>query len=205
MIPAPRVKVTIIGSGPAGYTAAIYAARANLEPVLFEGGGCAVEPVTVPGGQLMITSEVENYPGFPGGVQGPELMQLFRAQAERFGTRIHTSDVIAVDLSSRPFRVTSSDGEVLADALIVATGASAKWMGLPSEQKFQNCGVSACATCDGALFKGRELIVVGGGDTAMEEAVFLTRFATKVVVVHRRDVFRASRDHARTRPPQPKD
>ena len=190
---APRVKVTIIGSGPAGYTAAIYAARANLEPVLFEGGGCAVEPVTVPGGQLMITSEVENYPGFPGGVQGPELMQLFRAQAERFGTRIHTADVIAVDLSSPPFRVTASDGEVLADAVIVATGASAKWMGLPSEQKFQNCGVSACATCDGALFKGRELIVVGGGDTAMEEAVFLTRFATKVVVVHRRDVFRASR------------
>ena len=190
---APRVKVTIIGSGPAGYTAAIYAARANLEPVLFEGGGCAVEPITVPGGQLMITSEVENYPGFPGGVQGPDLMQLFRAQAERFGTRIHTSDVIAVDLSSPPFRVTSSDGEVLADAVIVATGASAKWMGLPSEQKFQNCGVSACATCDGALFKGRELIVVGGGDTAMEEAVFLTRFATKVVVVHRRDVFRASR------------
>ena len=190
---APRVKVTIIGSGPAGYTAAIYAARANLEPVLFEGGGCAVEPITVPGGQLMITSEVENYPGFPAGVQGPDLMQLFRAQAERFGTRIHTSDVIAVDLSSPPFRVTSSDGEVLADALIVATGASAKWMGLPSEQKFQNCGVSACATCDGALFKGRELIVVGGGDTAMEEAVFLTRFATKVVVVHRRDVFRASR------------
>ncbi len=190
---APHVKVTIIGSGPAGYTAAIYAARANLEPVLFEGGGCAVEPVTVPGGQLMITSEVENYPGFPSGVQGPELMQLFRAQAERFGTRIRTSDVIAVDLSSRPFRVTSSDGEVLADAVIVATGASAKWMGLPSEQQFQNCGVSACATCDGALFKGRELIVVGGGDTAMEEAVFLTRFATKVVVVHRRDVFRASR------------
>ncbi len=190
---APHVKVTIIGSGPAGYTAAIYAARANLEPVLFEGGGCAVEPVTVPGGQLMITSEVENYPGFPGGVQGPELMQLFRAQAERFGTRIRTSDVTAVDLSSPPFRVTSSDGEVLADAVIVATGASAKWMGLPSEQKFQNCGVSACATCDGALFKGRELIVVGGGDTAMEEAVFLTRFATKVIVVHRRDVFRASR------------
>jgi thioredoxin reductase (NADPH) len=189
----PRVKVAIVGSGPAGYTAAIYAARANLEPVLFEGGGCVVEPVTVPGGQLMITSEVENYPGFPGGVQGPDLMQLFRAQAERFGTHIRTSDVIAVDLSSPPFRVTSSDGEVLADAVIVATGASAKWMGLPSERKFQNCGVSACATCDGALFKGRELIVVGGGDTAMEEAVFLTRFATKVVVVHRRDVFRASR------------
>ena len=145
-MPPPRVKVTIIGSGPAGYTAAIYAARANLEPVLFEGGGCVVEPVTVPGGQLMITSEVENYPGFPSGVQGPELMQLFGAQAERFGTHIHTSDVIAVDLSSPPFRVTASDGEVLADAVIVATGASAKWMGLPSEQKFKNCGVSACAT-----------------------------------------------------------
>lgn len=203
MMHPPRVKVAIVGSGPAGYTAAIYTARANLEPVLFEGGGCVVEPVTVPGGQLMITSEVENYPGFPSGILGPELMQLFRAQAERFGTRIHTSDVIAVDLSSPPFRVTASDGEVLADAIIVATGASAKWMGLPSEQKFQNCGVSACATCDGALFKGRELIVVGGGDTAMEEAVFLTRFATKVVIVHRRDVFRASRimlDRARRNP-----
>src|SRR3954470_2871971 len=188
-----HAKVVIIGSGPAGYTAAIYTARANLEPVLFEGGGAIVEPITVPGGQLMITTEVENYPGFPKGVQGPELMVLFKSQAERFGTRVRTADVTAFDLSVRPFRVTASRGYVLADAIIISTGASAKWIGLPSEKKFQNYGVSACATCDGALFKGRELIVVGGGDTAMEEATFLTRFATKVSIVHRRDEFRASK------------
>ena len=188
-----KVKVCIIGSGPAGYTAAVYTARANLEPVLFEGGGAALEPFTLPGGQLMITTEVENYPGFPKGVQGPELMTLFKEQAERFGTRVRTADVTAVDLSKRPFLVTASDGEVLADALIVSTGASAKWLDIPSEKTFQNYGVSACATCDGALFKGRDLIVVGGGDTAMEEANFLTRFATKVIIVHRREEFRASR------------
>jgi thioredoxin reductase (NADPH) len=193
-MPLPeRTKVAIIGSGPAGYTAAIYAGRANLDPVLFEGGGAAIEPVTLPGGQLMITTEVENYPGFPKGVQGPELMELFKAQAERFGTRVVTGDVTAVDLSDRPFKVTSTEGNLVAETIIVATGASAKWLGIPSEPKFQNYGVSACATCDGALFKGRELIVVGGGDTAMEEANFLTRFATKVTIVHRREEFRASK------------
>ena len=193
-MPLPeRTKVAIIGSGPAGYTAAIYAGRANLDPVLFEGGGAAIEPVTLPGGQLMITTEVENYPGFPKGVQGPELMELFKAQAERFGTRVVTGDVTAVDLSDRPFKITSTEGNLVAETMIIATGASAKWLGIPSEPKFQNYGVSACATCDGALFKGRELIVVGGGDTAMEEANFLTRFATKVTIVHRREEFRASK------------
>ena len=188
-----HTKVAIIGSGPAGYTAAIYAGRANLEPVLFEGGGATIEPLTLPGGQLMITTEVENYPGFPHGVQGPELMELFKAQGARFGTKIITADVTAVDLSKRPFHITSTEGELDADTVIIATGASAKWLGIPSEQKFQNYGLSACATCDGALFRGRELIVVGGGDTAMEEANFLTRFATNVVIVHRRDEFRASK------------
>jgi thioredoxin reductase (NADPH) len=188
-----HTKVAIIGSGPAGYTAAIYAGRANLEPVLFEGGGATIEPFTLPGGQLMITTEVENYPGFPHGVQGPELMELFKAQGARFGTKIITADVTAVDLSKRPFHVTSSEGELDADTVIIATGASAKWLGIPSEQKFQNYGLSACATCDGALFRGRDLIVVGGGDTAMEEATFLTRFAPKVTIVHRREEFRASK------------
>jgi thioredoxin reductase (NADPH) len=188
-----HTKVAIIGSGPAGYTAAIYAGRANLEPVMFEGGGATIEPLTLPGGQLMITTEVENFPGFPHGVQGPELMELFKAQGARFGTKIITADVTAVDLSKRPFHVTSTEGELDADTVIIATGASAKWLGIPSEQKFMNYGLSACATCDGALFRGRELIVVGGGDTAMEEATFLTRFAPMVTIVHRREDFRASR------------
>ena len=203
-MPLPsRTKVAIIGSGPAGYTAAIYAGRANLEPVLFEGGCAAIEPITLPGGQLMITTEVENYPGFPSGVQGPELMELFKAQAERFGTTSVTADVTSVELGDRPFRVVSTEGELVADTVIIATGASAKWLGIPSEQTFLNRGVSACATCDGALFKGRELAVVGGGDTAMEEATFLTRFAPKVMVIHRREEFRASRimlDRARRNP-----
>ena len=203
-MPLPtHTKIAIIGSGPAGYTAAIYAGRANLEPVLFEGGGAALEPITLPGGQLMITTEVENYPGFPSGVQGPELMELFKAQAERFGTTSVTADVTSVELGDRPFRVVSTEGELVADTVIIATGASAKWLGIPSEQTFQNRGVSACATCDGALFKGKELAVVGGGDTAMEEATFLTRFAPKVMVIHRREEFRASRimlDRARRNP-----
>jgi len=203
-MPLPaRTKVAIIGSGPAGYTAAIYTGRANLEPVLFEGGGAAVEPFTLPGGQLMITTEVENYPGFPKGVQGPELMELFKAQAERFGTNVFTADVTSVDLSDRPFRITSTEGELMAESLIIATGASAKWLGIPSEEKFKNFGLSACATCDGALFKGRDLAVVGGGDTAMEEATFLTRFSPKVTLIHRREEFRASKimlDRARRNP-----
>ncbi len=203
MITPEHAKVVIIGSGPAGYTAAIYTGRANLQPVLFECGGALIEPVTLPGGQLMITSEVENYPGFPKGVVGPELMDLFKQQAVRFGTDVRTQDVTAVDFLQRPFQVMSGEETLLADTVIISTGASAKWLGIPTEQKFQNYGVSACATCDGALFKGRELIVVGGGDTAMEEATFLTRFATKIFLVHRREEFRASKimlDRARANP-----
>src|ERR1017187_7102043 len=192
MSESQHVKVAIVGGGPAGCTAAIYAARANLVPVMFEGGGLVVEPLTTPGGQLTITTEVENYPGFPHGVQGPKLMELMRAQAERSGARVVTTDVTAVDLSARPFKISTGEGEVVAETIIVATGASAKWLDIPSEEKFRNHGLSACATCDGAFFKGLELVVVGGGDTAMEEATYLSNLATKVSIVHRRDGFRAS-------------
>ncbi len=195
--------VVIVGSGPSAYTAALYTSRANLNPLLVEGEAGRNEGL--PGGQLMITTEVENYPGFPKGVQGPELMELMRQQAERFGTRIEAGWVGKLDLTKRPFRLWTGEREIQAKAVIITTGAGAKFLGIPSEKALMNRGLSACATCDGALplFRNKPLAVIGGGDTAVEEATFLTRFASKVTIVHRRSELRASKimqDKARKNP-----
>ncbi|MBU6447444.1 thioredoxin-disulfide reductase [Patescibacteria group bacterium] len=178
-------KTIIIGSGPAGLTAAIYASRAELQPVLFAG--------LTPGGQLMNTTEVENYPGFENGILGPDLMAVMTKQAEKFGTKIIHENVVGVDFSSAPFKVRTEKGEYTADSVILAMGADANWLNLPNEQRLRGKGVSACATCDGFFFKGKEVVVVGGGDAAMEEATFLTKFATKVTLINRTESFRASK------------
>jgi thioredoxin reductase (NADPH) len=184
-VQAEHRKIAIVGSGPAGYTAAIYTARAEFSPLVIAGIAF--------GGQLMLTTDVENYPGFPEGVSGPQMMELLQKQAERFGAEILLEDAEEIQLGERPFRLRTASRLVTADAVILATGASARWLGLESEARLQNRGVSACATCDGALFRGKPMAVVGGGDTALEEALFLTRFATRVTVIHRRDALRASK------------
>lgn len=188
-------ELIILGSGPAGYTAAIYAARANLSPILLAG--------PTPGGQLVLTTDVENYPGFPDGILGPELMEKFQEQAERFGTKILFESVEEVNFRERPFFLKTEKGEYFARSVIIATGAESKWLGLPSEQRLRGHGVSSCATCDGAFFKNKIVCVVGGGDSAMEESLFLTKFASKVIVIHRREEFKASKimqDRAKTNP-----
>ncbi len=187
-------KVVILGSGPAGLTAALYASRADLLPLVVEGGG-GDDATDVPGGQLMLTTDVDNYPGFPKGILGPELMEQMRKQAERFDTEFTTGEATSIELRERPFRLALGEARIAADTVIVATGARAKWLGLPEELAFRTKigGVSACATCDGFFYKGKDVLVVGGGDTAMEEATFLTKFADKVTVVHRRDELRASK------------
>ncbi len=182
-------EVIIIGSGPAGYTAAIYTARSELKPLLFEGQQLGGQP----GGQLMLTTEVENFPGFPEGMMGPEMMEKFKKQAERFGTKIVSEDIVSVDFSSRPFTLKTATDTYQAKTVIICTGAQAIWLNVPGEEQYQGHGVSACATCDGFFFRGKNVVIVGGGDSAMEEANFLTRFANKVTVMHRRDSLRASK------------